>query len=244
MPLWMNDNTPVGNPVGAVGALSMVLAGSLLVFLRRNIGVRLLVRRRFVVVGVLLIGWSYIETPFDQPLALFAAAGVALAFVHHTRHMIKIRNGDPEWHSYDTGQSLLFSFLPLPRSLTQVVIEPALCGALGWWLANRSDATFYLGWWIVYSSIALFFLENAIRIARREGLFDLGDTIVESVHFARMSEKFTNPPPGSGPAQPQRRDGIWWGFLRALHQAVKPPDGKRKNKRGDERQRQNNERRR
>lgn len=53
MPRWTDngDYTPVGNPLDrdVTGAINMVTAGSLLVFLRRDIGLRLLMRRRFVV---------------------------------------------------------------------------------------------------------------------------------------------------------------------------------------------------
>jgi hypothetical protein len=238
VPLWTNDNTPVGNPIGRDyhGVITNVMAGSLLVFLRRNIGVRLLIRRRFVIAGALIIGFSFIETPSDKPLALFAVAFVLLVFIHHARHMMKIRSGVPEWHSYDTGQSLVFSFLPLPRFLAQGVIEPLLCGALGWWLSQRSNATFYLGWWIIISAGLLFILENTIRVARRESLFDLGDTVVESEHFARRADNFTAPSSGSGLTQRRRRGGIVESLLRAV-QFVPPADGRRKNRGTDDPQR-------
>ena len=180
VPRWTDDNIPVGNPIDRdfSGVIMMVMAGSLLVFLRRNIGVRLLIRRRFVIAAALLYGFSNIETPFDEPLTLFAVAVVLLVFIHRARHMMKIRRGVPEWHSYDTGQSLIFFFVPLPRFLCKASSRPALCGAIGWWLSERSNATFYLGWWITISAGLLFSLENTIRIARRESLFDMGDIVV------------------------------------------------------------------
>jgi hypothetical protein len=149
---------------------------------------------------------------------------------------MKIRSGVPEWHSYDTGQSLIFSFLPLPRFLAQGVIEPLLCGALGWWLVQRSSATVYIGWWIIISAGLLFILENTIRVARRESLFDLGDTVVESEHFARRADNFTAPSSGSGPAQRRRRSGIVHSLLRAV-QLAPPADGRRKNQGTDDQQR-------
>lgn len=240
MPVWMDsgDNTPVGNPVerSLIGGLTMVMAGSLLVFLRRDIGLRLLVRRKYVIAGASLVGLSYIETPFDQALSTFAAAMVVLVFFHYWRHIRRIRSGVPEWHTYDTGRSLLFSFLPLPRSLVQVVIEPALCGLVGWWLSQRSNATFYLGWWITISAGMLFFLENAIRVARRESLFDLGDTVVESVNFARKAERFSNPYAGGRTGEPQRRPGILQAALRAIQLALTPGTKRRKANGTDDRQ--------
>ena len=204
MPRWTDDNTPVGNPIDRdfSGVIMMVMAGSLLVFLRRNIGVRLLIRRRFVIAAASLYGFSNIETPFDEPLTLFAVAVVVLVFIHRARHMTKIRRGVPEWHSYDTGQSLIFFFVPLPRFFVQGLIEPALCGAIGWWLSERSNATFYLGWWIIISAGLLFSLENTIRNARRESLFDMGDIVVESMYFARRAEQFGHKPPGEALAAP------------------------------------------
>ena len=248
MPVWTNDSTPVGNPIDRDfhGAITNVMAGSLLVFLRRNIGVRLLIRRRFVVAAALLIGFANIETPFDRPLALFAVAIVVLVFIHHARHMMKIRRGVPEWHSYDTGQSLIFFFLPLPRSLIQVIIEPALCVAVGWWLVLRGNATFYIGWWIVISGGLLFFLENAIRIARREGLFDLGDTFVESEHFARRAERFTSNAQGNaGSARRQSYTDLWNGLLWRLRIAAEFSQQVNRNRqRAGEQQQQQQEQRR
>lgn len=223
MRAWTNDNTPVGNPIDRdfYGVIMNVMAGSLLVFLRRNIGVRILVRRRFVIAGALLIGASYIETPFDRPLTIFAVAVVVLVFIHHARHMMKIKRGVPEWYSFDTGQSLIFSLLPLPKFLTHGIIEPLLCVALGWWLSQRSDATFYLGWWIILSAGFLFNLENTICIVRRETLFDLGDTIVASEHFARRAERFTHGAQGStGSASRHTHADFWNDLLRRLRMAV------------------------
>ena len=225
MPAWTdrNENTPVGNPVDRdiSGAITIMMAGSLLVFLRQDIGVRLLMRRRFVVLAALLIGVAYIQTPFDRSLTLFAVCVVILAFFHRARHMWRIKRGTPEWHSYDTGRSLLFGFLPLPRFFVQGVLEPAICGALGWWLAQRSNATFYLGWWLVLSSMTLSSLENTIRVARRESLFDLGDTFVESEHFARRAEAFTNRPgAGTGSARQQTHTDFRTLFLRWLRMAA------------------------
>jgi DnaJ-domain-containing protein 1 len=196
MSSW-TDNTPIGNPVGrnALGFVTTVMAGSLLVFFRRDIGARLLVRRWFMVAAALLIGLANLEKPFDRPLASFAVAFTLLVFIHHWRHMRRIKRGSPEWHSYDTGRSLLFSWVPfLPRWLAQVFIEPVLCWVLGYWLLQRGNYTFYIAWWIMLASFTLFSLENKIRIARHEGLFDLGDTVIESMDFARRAENFTKRP--------------------------------------------------
>jgi hypothetical protein len=233
---WTNDNTPVGNPIDRdfYGAVMNVMAGSLLVFLRRNIGVRILIRRRFVIAAAVLIGFSYMETPFDKPLTLFALAVVVLVFIHHARHMLKIRSGAPEWHTYDTGQSLIFSFVPLPRFLAQGVIEPLLCVGLGWWLVQRGNATFYLGSWIIISAGFLFNLENTIRIARREGIFDLGDTFVESSHFAHRAERFTNPFSSSG-AKGQSSGSLFESFLRTIQMAFSPAARRRKDQKDSSR---------
>jgi DnaJ-like protein len=238
---WTNDNTPVGNPIDRDfgGAITNVMAGSLLVFLRRNIGVRILIRRRFVIACALLVGFSYIETPFDKPLTIFAITVVVLVFIHHARHMMKIKSGFPEWYSFDTGQSWIFAFVPLPKFLAQGIIEPLLCGALGWWLSQRSFATFYLGWWMTISAGLLFFLENQIRIARRESLFDLGDSIVASEHFARRAERFTQGAQGNtGFAAEQSHAYFWNDLLRGLRMAAAFAQGNRNSRKTDSHQQQ------
>jgi hypothetical protein len=238
MSSW-TDNSPVGNPAGrtAVGITTLVMAGSLLVFLHRDIGARLLLRLRILMAAALLIALANIEHPFDWRLAYFAGAFTLLAFFHHWRHMRRIRRGSPEWHSYDTGRSLIFSAAPfLPRSVAQVLLEPVLCGALGLWLAQRSNATFYIGWWIVFASIALFGLENKIRIARREGLLDLGDTVVESVDFARRTENFTKRPQQTAGTRRGHKSWQAWfdGFLLSARAAG---DAKRAEREAEERKR-------
>jgi Ca2+/Na+ antiporter len=208
------DNIPVGSPIGSNELITLVLAGSLLVFLRRNIGIRLLTRRKYVLVCGILIAFANYETPFDESLAWFAGIVVALVFIHYSRHMTRIRIGRPEWHTYSTGDSWISLVLPLPPPLIRGVIEPALCGYLGWWLANDSNATFYIGWWLVFAAISLFGLESKIRIARRERLFDLGDTFIESDDFAHRADRFTASAQGDGSAaQQQRRLTSLWAAI-------------------------------
>lgn len=246
MPAW-SDNAPVGNPVerGTLGALMMVMAASLLVFIRRDIGVRLLPRVRVVSWGIVLVIFSGIGPPYDPPLAVFAALFVLLAFLHHWRHMRRIRRGSPEWHSYSTGRSLIFSLapLPLPKALVHAVIEPALCGLLGWWLLKRGGGTYFLGWWVVIASVFLFIIENTIRVARRESLLDLGDTVIESVNFAGRAENFTKGaqrPRGS--AAKARANPSRDSWLRARWQVWQASRQSRRAKReAEERQRQQQE---
>lgn len=178
----------------------MVLSGSLLVFLRYNIGARLLIRRRFVFAAAALIAFAYYQAPFDTLLAAYAALIVILVFIHRWRHMRRIKRGNPEWHTYSPGHSLIFFFLPLPTRFVHLIIEPLLCGLIGWWLARRGGTTLYLGWWIMIAAAFLYSLELEIGIARRKGLLDLGDAFVESAYFAHMADTFTGQPPPRGRA--------------------------------------------
>jgi hypothetical protein len=196
MPAW-TDNTPVGNPIerGWYGALMVLMAGTLIVFIRRNIGARILLRRDFIFLCVTLYGVCFYEDSFDRYFIAFAVVATILAFVHHFRHMRRIRRGFPEWHSFDTGRPWLLALVPLPRTLVQMLLEPVLCGFLGWWLITRPETpygqgTVYLGWWILIASGFLFNLENRIRVARRNNLLDLGDTVIESIHYSQRAEKF------------------------------------------------------
>lgn len=140
------------------------------------------------------------------------------------------------------GRSLLLGFVPLPRAFVQLVIEPALCGWLGLWLANRSNSTFYLGWWLVSASIALFGLERTILIARRRSLFDLGDTVIESMNYARRAEKFAEGAGRAGSAAGRARvqpSPPWFYTVWKMAQAAS--QAKRAKHEGDERRRRQQE---
>lgn len=188
------NSVPVGNPIASypAGTVTMVTAGSLLVFLRRDIGIRLLKVRSFVITYALLVGvFRVLEGHVDIALTVFVVVAMILVLVHRTRHASRIRTGMPEWHTYDTGRSTIFGFVPLPPPFVRGVIEPIICGLLGWWLVSRGDDTFWLGAWIMWSALMLFLLERSVRIAQRERLFDLGDAVAESADFARRAESFT-----------------------------------------------------
>ncbi len=218
MPSRIHD-APVGNPLErhAVNSVNMVLAGSLLVFIRHDIGVRLLRRRSYLIALALAVWWgAYMERPLDRWLIGFTAAVVVLVFVHHFRHMRRIRRGNPEWHSYDTGKSLLSSVLPLPRGLVLIVIEPALCGLLGWWLLNRSNATFYLGSLIIVAAGLLFIVEIRLLIARRNALVDIGDAFVESVYFSERAENFAQQAQSAASPKKPARNPSWLMAVRGL----------------------------
>lgn len=128
-----SGSTPAGSPLShdITGTLRMVTAGSLLVFLRRNIGIRLLSLWKFAITWALLIALSLYEHPIDIPLMLFASGVMMLVIIHHVRHSKRIHSGTPEWHTYDTGQSLLFGFVPLPGPFVRGVFEPVFCALLG-----------------------------------------------------------------------------------------------------------------
>ena len=244
MPSW-TDDTPVGRPFGRgfYDLMMLLMAGSLLVFLRRNIGVRLMPRMDFIFAAALLIGLSYVEDPFDWQLTAFAALFLVLVFIHRFRHMRRIKRGYPEWHSYDTGRSWIFGSLPLPKTLVLVIIEPTLCALFGWWLSHRSNSTFYLGWWITIAGGFLFNLENRIRIARRNNLLDLGDTVIESVNFARRAEKFAEGAGRAGAADARasaRPPATPW-FYALWKSALAAGQARRAQREADERQRKQQE---
>jgi hypothetical protein len=232
-----SGSTPAGSPLSPdfTGTLRMVTAGSLLVFLRRNIGIRILSLRRFAITWALLIALSLYEHPLDMPLMLFASCVMILVIIHHVRHSKRIHSGTPEWHTYDTGQPMLFGFLPLPGLFVRGVFEPVFCVLFGWWLFARSYSTFYLGLWIMWSALTLFWVERSIRIGRRERLFDLGDTVVESEDFAHRAEGFTDRRPGGGRSRQQAQMNIWSILLRLMRTGVEfVQPGKRKRRKAEE----------
>jgi hypothetical protein len=222
--------------------MMLLMAGTLLVFLRRNIGVRLVPRLDFLFAAAVLIGLSYVEHPFDRQLATFAVLFLLLAFIHNIRHMRRIKRGYPEWHSYDTGQSWLFGFLPLPKTFVHVIIEPTLCALFGWWLSHRSDSTFYVGWWITISGGFLFNLENRLRIARRDTVLDLGDTVIESIHYSQRAEKFAEGAGRAGAAAGRASVRPQKSWLYALWKsALAAGQARRAQREADERRRRQQE---
>jgi len=183
---------PAGRPIlfDFSGTLRMLWAVSLLVFLRRDLGLRLLHWRQFVITAALVIAFfRYLEGRFDIPITLFAGTAAALAVVHAFRHALRIYNGNPVWHTWSVGRSTIFGFLPLPTMLVCGLLEPLACFALGWWLSGRAD-TLYLGWWIMGSAIMLFLVERTVRLNVRERFLDLADTNLEAEWFGHIAAIF------------------------------------------------------
>ena len=197
---------PIPNDIS--GLITLVTAGSLIVYLRRDIGLNL-VRIRVFLLGLGLLAlspkWFQGYLP-NVPVTAFAVLTMALILIHRVRHGVKVAMGSPQWHTYEAGKPLLLGFLPLPRCLVCGLLEPAAGFALGLYLYRRSDDTQLLGTWLMLSGATLFMLEARMRGRRRRRILGFGDAVIESEDLARRAQNFGRPQSGVFEALRRRRE--------------------------------------
>jgi hypothetical protein len=132
----------------------LIPALTLIVFTRRRIGGRMLNLLWLLPMAAAL----FLIQPLcgrsldDHALRIFAVLVVVFGVTHRLCLEAAKRRGGPMWHSYSRGESWL-SFLPLPAVFIHVVLDPALCGWLGWKAVENLSP--WLGYWLMFSAFML-----------------------------------------------------------------------------------------
>jgi hypothetical protein len=211
---------PLARPSGFI----VLPALSLIVFLRRNVGWRLI--RPWWIFALTLFLVFFPIFP-DWGGALFRVAGMeftatglfgltmaSLAAWHFNAHFGRRKRGESFAHGFHSGDPLL-AFLPLPRFVLVILIEPLLAFYAGWSL-NHYRPVFYggLGLWLMVSAVALalFGLQEG-RYNFRRGA-DMDDMDIEAGIAAKRQNRPSSKPerdddvlnanPGSGQTHQRR----------------------------------------
>jgi hypothetical protein len=198
----MSFPQPLQRPSGFI----VVPALSLIVFFRRNVGWRLcrpfwlFALTFFLVFGPVFPGEGgvlfKVQNIVVTPTALYGVMMLALGIWHFNMHFSRRKRGGSLKHGFHTGDPWL-GFLPVPRFVIVVIIEPLTAFYLGWRLHHYWAVPFgTLGLWLMASAIALalFGLKEA-RYNFRRGV-DLDDMDIEaSIAADRAYRSAGNPRP-------------------------------------------------
>lgn len=214
--------------------LTKLPALTVMVFLRRDIGCRLLSPFQLLAVNGILMFVADLFDESDQDanwvdLFMFALAALLLGLCLRAIRWDDYRRGLIK-HSYYIGSSI-FELLPLPKCLRRHRIiprfaDPLACGFIGYHILPDSPI---LGHWLIFSGICLHVFEEHVRRKALHQSMDVADSLVEAqVHMQRV-EHFESPqetpkqkpsiavPTGLGAdILPQIKRRKWTSFFRRI----------------------------
>jgi hypothetical protein len=171
--------------------LMAIISHSVLLFLRRDIGYRLLQRWVFCTLVLVLSGAGYMSATAPHASArsqegglvmiLFAVA-MAYLFVYHRRRALKaaFRDVDPV-HSMSRGNSLLGPFFrrfAVPEWFVQRWIEPLGVFGTGVYLILELHWGL-LGWWLAVAGTCLAGIEDYTLRQANNAILDVRDAQIE-----------------------------------------------------------------
>jgi hypothetical protein len=168
---------------------------TLILFLRRDVGFRLLHPLKLIVVFGLLAVASILAMPGNEdarPVALliFALLGFSIGLYQRFRRWYELHSGQMQ-HSYYIGSSP-FDFQRLPsfcrrnRRIARI-IDPIFCAVIGMALFPLSHA---LSMWVVVSAFSLRSYEHQIYRNQRNLDLDLIDSLIVSQRQSQVFEQY------------------------------------------------------
>ena len=175
------DDLPFTEKMKLVQAMMLFPALTVVVFLRRRLGYRILNPAwLFGVTFFMCIAAAVVQNPEVNPEDLMVFALFVLIFGGGQRaaRWREFRQGVLQ-HSYYLGDSILES-LPLPRFLRYErrvcrIVDPTLCVAIGLALQSISRV---LGLWLIFSGLSLRVVEGAMRRKQIEKEFEDRKSVV------------------------------------------------------------------
>ena len=193
--------------------LMMFPSNSVLVFLRKNLGYRLM--RPWVFGAVFLILWamgstgalfaSYAGSEGSAVASNVATCAFAIAmavfafFQRRNAWKLVFRDKDPI-HTMSRGDSRLCAILPLPEWFIQRYVEPILIFMIGL-LMSFVFHWVTLGMWFFISSVCLATIEAMILDKTLSAFLDIRDGRVEAAFMREMDQI------GDGKTQPKAKVG-------------------------------------
>jgi hypothetical protein len=189
------EDLPYDQRVRIVQAVMLFPALTLMVFIRRKVGFRLLKPTWLIVMAIILNGLSGFVASDGMAahfyVAAFAIAMVALGLLQRRNRWRDICNG-VRWHTYTSGISYL-ERLPLPEWLVSErklyrTVEPLLGLIVG--LTIRQHVSIVLGAWIIFASLGLFMFEQLRYEKWLDAFLDALDSLVESEIHAENVKHF------------------------------------------------------
>ena len=159
--------------------LSLFPAITVMVFIRRKIGFRVMNPTWLIILTIIIFIFpdlpGGLPSPTDGLMKFYALVMLALGLFHRSRRWRELCRGE-RWHTYSPGISIL-EFLPLPGFLksnrrVNRFLDPALVVIIGLIILALSKP---LGIWIIFSAFFLYVYEQNLyekQLARDLDILD------------------------------------------------------------------------
>jgi len=208
--------------------LSILPAITIMVFMRRKVGFRML--KPTWLIGMAVFLW-FIDGLCNTNFLIFSPCGsrfsnfpwymLAFGFLQRYMRWRDLCKG-VRWHTYSPGISY-FELLPLPRFLKAHrriyrFIDPAACFMLSMLIGMYYSAP--VARWIAFSSFALFIYEQALFEKQLDRDLDILDGLVAAEVQTETVEHFAGPQPDEERRTLEDTAGIPTGVAYDIHRQI------------------------
>lgn len=216
-----------------IQALALFPALTLMVFLRRRLGFRLM-KPAWLLIMTLIMCFAAFQAPdaLTRPhgwtLIIFAIAMLGLGMFQRWRRWVELCAG-VRWHTYCSGISWLES-LPLPGFLFSHrriyrILDPLIGVVLG--MVASLTLSGVLGLWITLSALCLYIYEQAVYEMALERDLDTLDGLFAAEVQAEVVKHFEGPQPGEKLQKLEDTAGIPTGIAPDIHKQIEVRRAKR-----------------
>jgi hypothetical protein len=232
------EDMPLQEKVQMVQWLTLFPALTIMVFIRRKVGYRMLKSTWLVIMAAILFALGGFASTTSQPhsylIYLYALAMLGAGFYQRQARWSELCAG-VRWHTRTVGISYL-EYLPLPHFLLAYrrvyrFGDTALCFAVG--VITALLLSHILGAWIMFSAFALYIFEQAVYEKELERDLDTLDCLITSEVQGETVEHFDGAQPGDKQRTLEETAGIPTGIApdvskqieaRRAKQRKSPPD--------------------
>lgn len=214
-----------------IQALSLFPAITVMVYIRHNLGFRMMKPIWLVIMTVIILVVSAVAgnvaKPFTSLFVIYALAMLGLGLYQRYLRWGDLAKG-VRWHTYSPGLSYL-EMLPIPtfflvkRRLYRF-LDPLVCAIAGLLLALLSRA---LGAWVLFSAFALYIYEQALYEKMLERDLDMLDGLVAAEVQSETAKHFDGPQADQKPKTLEETAGIPTGVAPDIHRQVELRKAKR-----------------
>jgi hypothetical protein len=222
-----NQDLTQSEKMKIVQYLAIFPAITIMVFMRRKVGFRMLKPSWLITMAFLLwfIGGLSSMIPFGQPPGFiydrFPMLLLAVGFLQRYRRWRELCNGE-RWHTMSPGISY-FELLPLPAILrshrrTYRFLDPFACFAFSMFFGVFFSRP--LARWFAFSSFALFIFEQTLFEKQLDRDLDILDGLVTAEVQAETVEHFAGPQPDEEQRSLEETAGIPTGVAFDIHKQI------------------------
>jgi hypothetical protein len=222
-----NQDLTLSDKMKIVQYLAIFPAITIMVFMRRKVGFRMLKPSRLIGMAFFLwfIGDLFNMLPFTKPPGFiydrFPLLLLAVGFLERYRRWRELCNGE-RWHTMSPGISY-FELLPLPATLRSHrriyrFVDPAAC-----FIFSMLFGIFFsqpLARWFAFSSFCLFIFEQTLFEKQLDRDLDILDGLVTAEVRNETVKHFEGPQPGGEQRTLEDTAGIPTGASFDIHKQI------------------------